>query len=345
VATGFNISQDLGSNLSLTIDFDAENEQTSTGEATPAYPSSADPFNYTQTVISIDGSATTNFTSFSLDGDLGMDVSRRFLNGSATKAQPKRSSRCPPTPAPSPPSSSPWTTTTSSSTGRPSRSAPPGTVPPSRAPGPTSSWSNCRWQVHRLHPGGQPRRPHRHRPPVHRVGRRLLGCGDHELHLAPTRASSGQAQGAHPGGGIRTLARSLRTSPGGQGHRTDEDEGRLQGRRREDRPLRQGDAVPVGATGRPPGVHQGRRHQEPGRIIKAGTPTRVPYAWPSTVAGTSSPPASGPRPPSTCRRSRSPRRGRRWSTSTSRPWTRSPRSSEAKHGVSRVYGRQEVGDK
>ena len=91
-ATGFNISQELGSNLSMTINFDAANEETSTGEATPSYPSSADPFPYTQSVISIDGSATTNFTSFSLDGDLGMDTSRRFLKGSATKAQPKRSS-------------------------------------------------------------------------------------------------------------------------------------------------------------------------------------------------------------------------------------------------------------
>ena len=92
VATGFNIAQDLGSNLSFTLNFDAENEQTSTGEATPSYPSSADPFNYTNCVIAIDGSAATNFTSFSLDGDLGMDTARRFLNGSATKSQPKRSS-------------------------------------------------------------------------------------------------------------------------------------------------------------------------------------------------------------------------------------------------------------
>ena len=91
VATGFNIAQDLGSNLSFTLNFDAANEQTSTGEATPAYPSSADPFNYTQAVIAIDGSAATNFTSFSLDGDLAMDTARRFLNGSATKSQPKRS--------------------------------------------------------------------------------------------------------------------------------------------------------------------------------------------------------------------------------------------------------------
>ena len=91
-ATGFNISQELGSNLSMTIDFDAETEQVSSGEATPSYPSSADPFNYTDCVIAIDGSAATNFTSFSFDGDLGMKTDRRFLAGSATKSQPKRSS-------------------------------------------------------------------------------------------------------------------------------------------------------------------------------------------------------------------------------------------------------------
>ena len=90
-ATGFNISQELGSNLSMTIDFDAANEETSTGEATPSYPSGAVPFPYTQAVVAFDGSATTNLTSFSLDGDLSMKTDRKFLAGSATKAQPKRS--------------------------------------------------------------------------------------------------------------------------------------------------------------------------------------------------------------------------------------------------------------
>ena len=90
-ATGFNIAQELGSNLVFTLNFDAENEQVSTGEATPSYPTDAVPFNYTNTVIAIDGTAATNFTSFTLDGDLGMKTDRRFLNGTATKGQPKRS--------------------------------------------------------------------------------------------------------------------------------------------------------------------------------------------------------------------------------------------------------------
>lgn len=92
VATGFTIAQEIGSPLNLNIAYDAENEQVSTGEATPSYPSSTEVFNYTDCVIAIDGTAATNFTSFSLEGDLGMKVDRRFLSGSATKSQPKRSS-------------------------------------------------------------------------------------------------------------------------------------------------------------------------------------------------------------------------------------------------------------
>ena len=91
-ATGFTIAQEIGSPLNLNIAYDAENEQVSSGEATPSYPSSTDVFTYTDCVIAIDGSAATNFTSFSLEGDLGMKTDRRFLKGSATKSQPKRSS-------------------------------------------------------------------------------------------------------------------------------------------------------------------------------------------------------------------------------------------------------------
>lgn len=89
--TGWNISQDLGAATSMTFNFDSENEQTTTAEATPAYPSSADVFVYTDATIEIDDSAITSFTSFSLDADLAMKTDRRFLQGSATKSQPKRS--------------------------------------------------------------------------------------------------------------------------------------------------------------------------------------------------------------------------------------------------------------
>ena len=91
VITGFNINQELGANTSMTFNFDSETEQNSTAIATPSYPSSMTPFNYTEATIEIDDSAVSTFTSFNLDGDLAMDTARRFLKGSATKSQPKRS--------------------------------------------------------------------------------------------------------------------------------------------------------------------------------------------------------------------------------------------------------------
>ena len=90
--TGWNIAQDLGAATSMTFNFDSEEEQTSTAEATPAYIASTDPYVFTEAAIEINDSAITSFTSFSLDADLGAKVDRRFLKGSATKSQPKRSS-------------------------------------------------------------------------------------------------------------------------------------------------------------------------------------------------------------------------------------------------------------
>jgi len=91
VITGWTISQDLGAATSMTFEMDAENEQTSTGEFTPTYPSSANVFTYTGAAIEIDDSAITTFTGFSLSADLAMKTDRRFLQGDATKGQPKRS--------------------------------------------------------------------------------------------------------------------------------------------------------------------------------------------------------------------------------------------------------------
>ena len=90
VITGFNISADLGSAVSMTFDFDSEAEQNSTAIATPSYPSSTDVFVYTDVTIQIDDSDVSSFQSFSLDGDLGMKTDRRFLKGSAVKGQPLR---------------------------------------------------------------------------------------------------------------------------------------------------------------------------------------------------------------------------------------------------------------
>ena len=92
VATGFSINQALDESLKMSIDFDSEAEQNSTSTASPSYPASTDPFVFTDATIEIDDSAISTFTSFSLDGDLGMKTDRRFLKGSAVKGQPKRAS-------------------------------------------------------------------------------------------------------------------------------------------------------------------------------------------------------------------------------------------------------------
>ena len=92
VPTGFTISQAIDEALKLTVDFDAENEQMSTAASSPTYPTSADPFVYTDATIEVAGSAINTFTSFELTADLGMNTDRRFLKGSATKLQPVRSS-------------------------------------------------------------------------------------------------------------------------------------------------------------------------------------------------------------------------------------------------------------
>jgi len=92
VPTGFTVTQNLDEALKLTVDFDSENEQQTTSASSPTYPSSADPFVYTDATIEIDDSAVNTFSSFSLTGDLGMNTERRFLKGSATKLQPVRSS-------------------------------------------------------------------------------------------------------------------------------------------------------------------------------------------------------------------------------------------------------------
>ena len=90
--TGWNITQELGAATSMSFDVDCENEQTSTGEYTPTYVASTDPYVFTEAAIEINDSAITSFTSFSLDASLGAKTDRRFLQGSATKGQPKRSS-------------------------------------------------------------------------------------------------------------------------------------------------------------------------------------------------------------------------------------------------------------
>lgn len=91
VPTGFTISQAIDEALKLTVDFDSENEQSTTSASSPTYPTDADVFVYTDATIEIGGSAINTFTNFELTADLGMNTDRRFLKGSSTKLQPARS--------------------------------------------------------------------------------------------------------------------------------------------------------------------------------------------------------------------------------------------------------------
>ena len=91
VATGFTIGCAVDEALKMTVDFDAEAEQTSTAASSPTYPTSADPFVFTQGTVEIADSAVSTFTSVELTGDLGMNTERKFLKGSAVKSQPVRS--------------------------------------------------------------------------------------------------------------------------------------------------------------------------------------------------------------------------------------------------------------
>ena len=90
VVTGWNISQDVGGLLKASLNFDFEDVNTSTGAGTPAYPASASPFDWTQSVVTLDGTAT-DVMSFSLDADLALKTDRRFLRGSELKKKPVRS--------------------------------------------------------------------------------------------------------------------------------------------------------------------------------------------------------------------------------------------------------------
>lgn len=91
VITGWSLSQDNSGLLVASMNFDFEDVDTATGDGTPAYPASAVPFDWTQAVVTVDGS-NVEANSFSLDAELGMKTDRRFLRGSALKKQPVRAS-------------------------------------------------------------------------------------------------------------------------------------------------------------------------------------------------------------------------------------------------------------
>lgn len=89
VPTAFGIEQSVGGFLSMSVDMDAEDEDTSTAAGSPTYPATASPWNWSQAVVSING-APTDCLDFSLSAELAMKTDRRFLRGSALKKRPRR---------------------------------------------------------------------------------------------------------------------------------------------------------------------------------------------------------------------------------------------------------------
>ena len=87
--TGWSITQDVGGLLVASLNLDFEDVDTITSAGTPAYPDAASPFDWTQTVATLDGDAT-DISSFSLDVDLALKTDRRFLRGSELKKRPCR---------------------------------------------------------------------------------------------------------------------------------------------------------------------------------------------------------------------------------------------------------------
>lgn len=91
VATGWRLSCAVDQLLALSVDFDFEDVDTSTGAGTPTYPNGV-PFSWADLSITVNGSAFESATSVELNADLRMKTDRRFLRGNPLKLAPKRTS-------------------------------------------------------------------------------------------------------------------------------------------------------------------------------------------------------------------------------------------------------------
>jgi hypothetical protein len=88
--TGFQMEQGLEGFLTLSLDFDFQEEEDTTSAGTPTYPTGALPWDWSQAVVTVDAVAL-DVKGFTLSGDLGMNTSRRYLRGDWRKKQPRRS--------------------------------------------------------------------------------------------------------------------------------------------------------------------------------------------------------------------------------------------------------------
>lgn len=89
VVTGWTLENSPGGLLTLNLDFDFEDVDTSTAAGTPTYPASTVPFDWTQAAITLNATPL-HALEFSLQADLGLKTDRRYLRGSALKKQPVR---------------------------------------------------------------------------------------------------------------------------------------------------------------------------------------------------------------------------------------------------------------
>lgn len=91
VPTAWSIKHDVEGLAVVSVDFDAQNEETATAAGTPTYPANASPFDWTEVDVSI-GGVVLDSKSFEFSADLGLKTDRRFIRKSALKKRPVRSS-------------------------------------------------------------------------------------------------------------------------------------------------------------------------------------------------------------------------------------------------------------
>lgn len=89
VPTGWRLSQGNDGLLTLEVDWDFEDEDTSTGAGTPTYVAAQTPFNWSNAVVTYN-SAALDCKDFDFAADLMMKTDRRYLRGSSLKKQPER---------------------------------------------------------------------------------------------------------------------------------------------------------------------------------------------------------------------------------------------------------------
>ena len=89
--TGWEIGVEQGGLLNIKADLDVRQELTGPSATATSYPTSTTPWDWSEAVVTINGNASA-VSKFMLKADLGMHVDRRYLQGSALKAQPIRKS-------------------------------------------------------------------------------------------------------------------------------------------------------------------------------------------------------------------------------------------------------------